>query len=236
MRSDRWSSRTADLTLPERVAWVLGDDEGRPLSTLTEPAGLLVAAAMVELLLDASLLDAGAAYRRGPVEPTEPLLAWTLDGLLGHGGAKADLQHAVTGQRGAQMIRRTMDRLVERGLAAREPRRVFGYVAMPVFGSALRVHEVDALHHDRAVVRAALDGEEDPDEAVAMLVVLLHHGRRVRSLSPVDLTAATRRARAVADGRHVSLGVAQDIRRLVSPTVGAVLAALTATTVISSER
>jgi hypothetical protein len=235
VRSERWSSRTADLTLPERVAWVLGDDDGRPLSTLTEPAGLLVAAALVELLLDASLLDAGTAYRRGPVEVTDPLLIWVADSLLAHGGAKADLQHAVTGNRGAQMIRRTMDRLVERGLAAREPRRVFGYLAMPVFGSALRVHEVDALHHDRAEVRAVLDGDDDADEAVAMLVVLLHHGRRVRGLSPVDPTRAAQRARAIADGRHVPLGVAQDIRRLVSPTVSAVLAALTATTVIGSE-
>ncbi|MDD7966952.1 GPP34 family phosphoprotein [Actinomycetospora lemnae] len=234
MRSDRWSSRTADLTLPERVAWVLGDDHGRPVSTLTEPAGLLVAAAMVELLLDASLLDAGTAYRRGPVEVHDPLLSWVADGLLAHGGAKADLQHAVTGARGAQMIRRTMDRLVERGLAGREPRRVFGYLAMPVFGSALRVHEVDALHHDRSAVRAVLDGE-DPDEALAMLVVLLHHGRRVRDLSPSDPARASRRARAVADGRHVTLGVAQDIRRLVSPTVATVLAALTATTVIGSD-
>lgn len=224
------------MTLPERIAWVLGDDDGRPLSSLTEPAGLLVAAAMVELLLDASLLDAGIAYRRGPVEPSDPLLAWVADSLLAHGGAKTDLQHAVTGNRGAQMIRRTMDRLVERDLAGREPRRVFGYLAMPVFGWALRVHEVDALHHDRAVVRAVLDGEEEPDEAVAVLAVLLHHGRRVRSLSPTDLTAATRRARAIADGRHVTLGVAQDISRLVSPTVRAVLAALTATTVIGSER
>jgi hypothetical protein len=236
VRSELWSSRTADLTLPERVAWVLGDDDGRPLSTLTEPAGLLVAAAMVELLLDASLLDAGTQYRRGPVEPGDPLLAWVADGLLAHGGAKADLQHAVTGPRGAQMIRRTMDRLVERGLAGREPRRVFGYLAMPVFGSALRVHEVDALHHDRAVVREALDGDGEADEAVAMLVVLLHHGRRVRDIDPVDTGHATRRARAIADGRHVPLGVAQDIRRLVAPTVGAVLAALTATTVIGSER
>jgi hypothetical protein len=134
------------------------------------------------------------------------------------------------------MIRRTMDRLVERGLAGREPRRVFGYLAMPVFGSALRVHEVDALHHDRAVVREVLDGDDDADEAVAMLVVLLHHGRRVRHLSPTDPPHATRRARAIADGQHVPLGVAQDIRRLVTPTVSAVLAALTATTVIGSER
>jgi len=235
VRSERWSSRTADLTLPERVAWVLGDDEGRPLSTLTEPAGLLVAAAMVELLLDASLLDAGTAYRRGPVEVVDPLLRWVGEGLVAHGGAKADLQHAVTGHRGAQMIRRTMDRLVERGLAAREPRRVFGYLTMPVFGSALRVHDVDALHHDRAAVRAVLEGDEEPDEAVAMLVVLLHHGRRVRELSPSDPMLAASRARAIADGRHVPLGVAQDIRRLVSPTVGAVLAALTATTVIGSD-
>jgi hypothetical protein len=235
VRSERWSPRTADLTLPERVAWVLGDDRGRAVSTLTEPAGLLVAAAMVELLLDASLLDAGTAYRRGPVEVTDPLLAWLADGVLAHGGSKADLGHAVTGNRGAQMIRRTMDRLVERGLAGREPRKVFGYLAMPVFGSALRVHEVDALHHDRAAVRAALDGDEEPDEAVAMLIVLLHHGRRVRDLSPAEPALAVRRARAIADGRHVTLGVAQDIRRLISPTVGAVLAALTATTVIGSE-
>jgi hypothetical protein len=234
VRSQRWSPRTGDLTLPERVAWVLGDEDGRPLSSLTEPAGLLVAAAMVELMLDASLLDAGTVFRRGPVEVTDPLLGWVAASLLAHGGLKVDLQHAVTGARGAQMIRRTMDRLVERGLAAREPRRVFGYLAMPVFGSAMRVHEVDALHHDRTAVRAVLEGEE-PDEALAMLVVLLHHGRRVRSLNPADPGAASRRARAIADGRFVPAGVAQDIRRLVSPTVSAVLAALTATTVISSE-
>lgn len=234
MRSPRWSTRTAELTLPERVAWVLGDEDGRPVSSLTEPAGLLVAAAMVELLLDASLLDAGPAFRRGPVAPVDPLLAWVADGLLDRGGLKADLQHAVTGNRGAQMIRRTMDRLVERGLATREPRRVLGHLAMPILGSAMRVHETAALHHDRTVVRAVLDGAE-PDEAVAMLVVLLHHGRRVRSLGPTDPAAAVRRARGIADGRHVAPGTAQDIRRLASPTVAAVLAALTATTVIGSD-
>lgn len=234
MRSPRWSPLTAELTLPERVAWVLGDEDGRPVSSLTEPAGLLVAASMVELLLDASLLDAGAAFRRGPVEPSDPLLGWVADGLLNHGGAKADLQYAVTGPRGAQIIRHTMDRLVERGLATREPRRVFGHLAKPVLGSALRVRETAALHHDRAVVRAVLDGAE-PDEDVAMLVVLLHHGRRVRELNPVDPGAAVRRARGLADGRDLPVGVAQDVRRLVSPTVSAVLAALTATTVIGSE-
>lgn len=236
MRSQRWSPRTAELTLPERVAWILGDDSGRPVSSLTEPAGLLVAASIVEMLLEAALLDAGPTYRRGPSDPTDPLLAWVAEGLLAHGGAKGDLQHAVTGTRGAQMIRRTMDRLVERGLAVREPRRVFGYVAMPVFGSALRVQEIDALHHDRAAVRSVLDGENpaEADEAVAMLVVLLHHGRRVRALSPAHPSRAVERARAIAAGAHVSPGVGLDIRRLATPTAAAVLAALTATTVISS--
>ena len=233
MRSGRWSAPTRDLTLPERVAWVLGGEDGRPVSSLTEPAGLLVAAALVELMLDASLLDAGSTYRPGPVAPSDPLLDWVADGLLRGGGRKSDLGHAVTGPRGAQMIRRTMDRLVERGLAHREPRRVFGYLAMPVFGSALRVHETAALHHDRAVVRAVLDGAE-PDEDTAMITVLLHHGRRVRALDPLDVHAAACRARSVASGCFVPAGVDQDIVRLVSPTVQAVLAALTATEVLSS--
>jgi hypothetical protein len=233
VRSERWSAPTRDLTLPERVAWVLGNEDGRPVSSLTEPAGLLVAAALVELLLDASLLDAGSTYRPGPVAPSDPLLDWVADGLLRGGGRKADLGHAVTGPRGAQMIRRTMDRLVERGLAQREPRRVFGYLAMPVFGSALRVHETAALHHDRAVVRAVLDGA-DADEDTAMITVLLHHGRRVRTLNPLDVQAAVGRARSIAGGRFVPAGVDQDIVRLVSPTVRAVLAALTATEVLSS--
>ncbi|MDL5157377.1 GPP34 family phosphoprotein [Actinomycetospora termitidis] len=233
MRSERWSAPTRELTLPERIAWVLGNEDGRPVSSLTEPAGLLVAAAMVELLLDASVLDAGSSYRYGPVEPTDPLLCWVADGLVRPGGRKSDLGHAVTGPRGAQMIRRTMDRLVERGLAHREPRRVFGYLAMPVFGSALRVHETGALHHDRSVVRQVLDGA-DPDEDTAMVTVLLHHGRRVRALHPLDPTAATDRARAIASGHFVPPGIDQDIVRLVSPTVQTVLAALTATEVMSS--
>ena len=220
-----------DLTLPERVAWVLGHEDGRRLATLTEPAGLLVAAAMVELMLDASLLDAGATFRTGPVEPVDPLLGWALADLLRDGGAKADLGQAVTGPRGAQMIRRTMDRLVDRGLAHREPRRVFGYLAMPVFGSALRVHEVEALHHDRAAVRAVLDGE-DPDEDLAMIVMLLHHGRRVPALLPRDTVAGETRAREIASGEHVSEGVGDDIRRLASPTVALVLDALTASTTV----
>jgi hypothetical protein len=233
VRSERWSAPTRDLTLPERVAWVLGNEDGRPVSSLTEPAGLLVAAALVELMLDASLLDAGSTYRPGPVAPADPLLDWVADGLLRGGGRKSDLVHAVTGPRGAQMIRRTMDRLVERGLAHREPRRVFGYLAMPVFGSALRVHETAALHHDRAVVRAVLEGA-DPDEDTAMITVLLHHGRRVRALDPVDVHTAVGRARSIAGGRFVPAGIDQDIVRLVSPTVQAVLAALTATEVLSS--
>ena len=149
------------------------------------------------------------------------------------GGQKTDLGHAVTGPRGAQMIRHTMDRLVDHGLAHREPRRVFGYLAMPVFGSALRVHETAALHHDRAVVRAVLDGA-DPDEDTAMITVLLHHGRRVRALHPQEPHAAAGRARAIASGRYVPAGIDQDIIRLVSPTVRTVLAALTATEVLSS--
>jgi hypothetical protein len=64
--------------------------------------------------------------------------------------------------------------------------------------------------------------------------VLLHHGRRVRALNPVDAHTAVGRARAIAGGRFVSAGVDQDILRLVSPTVQAVLAALTATEVLSS--
>jgi len=214
------------------VAWVLGNEDGRPLSSLTEPAGLLVAAAIVELMLDASLLDAGSYYRRGPVEAVDPLLCWVADGLLAHQGAKDDLGHAVTGQRGAQMIRRTMDRLVERGLAHRQPRRVFGYLAMPVFGSSLRVHETLALYHDRAVVRDVLDGAA-PDEDIAMLAVLLHHGHRIAALDPREPLAAENRARAFADGHDVGLGVGDDIRRLVSPTITTVLAALTTSTVLS---
>ena len=231
MRSERWSPRTRELTLPERVAWVLGNEDGRPLSSLTEPAGLLVAAAMVELMLDASLLDAGSSYRAGPVEPVDPLLAWVAEGVLEQGGTKVALGHAVSGPRGAQMIRRTMDRLVERGLASRRPRRVFGYLAMPVFGSALRVHETLALHDDRAAVRSVLEGAE-PDEDVAMLVVLLHHGRRVSALDPHPTSGARERADEIARGRHVVPGVGDDIRRLASPTVLTVLDALRATTAV----
>lgn len=235
MRSERWSTSTRDLTLPERVAWVLGNEEGRPLSSLTEPAGLLVSAALVELLLDASVLDGGTTYRRGPVDPADPLLGWFAEGLLRGGGRKSDLGHAVSGPRGAQMIRHTMDRLVDRGLAHREPRRVFGYLAMPVFGSSLRVHETVALHHDRAVVREVLDGA-DPDEDTALITVLLHHGRRIRALHPRDPQAAASRARAIASGWFLAPGIARDVVRLVSPTVQAVLASLAATEVLSSGR
>ena len=127
------------------------------------------------------------------------------------------------------MIRRTMDRLVERGLAHRAPRRVFGYLAMPVLGSALRVHEIEALHHDRAAVREVLDGA-DPDEDLAMIALLLHHGRRVRALLPRDGINAEARAQEIALGEHVPAGVGDDIRRLASPTVALVLDALTAST------
>ena len=76
----------------------------------------------------------------------------------------------------------------------------------------------------------------DADEDTAMITVLLHHGRRVRALNPFDLNTAVGRARAIAGGRFVPAGVDQDIIRLVSPTVQAVLAALTATEVLSSGR
>ena len=211
---------------------MLGNEEGGAPASLTEPAGLLTAAAMAELMLDASILDAGTTYRRGPVEPVDPLLPWVAESVLAGRGAKDDLGHAVTGQRGAQMIRRTMDRLVERGLAHRRPRRVFGYLAMPVFGSSLRVHETLALHHDRAVVREVLDGAE-ADEDTAVLAVVLHHGGRIAALDPRDPAAAEERAADFACGLGVTPGVGDDIRRLVSPTVTTVLDALTTSTVLS---
>ena len=66
MRSERWSSRTADLTLPERVAWVLGDDDGRPLPgeaiVATEPswwpAAKVVGRHLTPWMADQTLLHA----------------------------------------------------------------------------------------------------------------------------------------------------------------------------------
>ncbi|MGX6450287.1 GPP34 family phosphoprotein, partial [Patulibacter sp. S7RM1-6] len=88
------------------------------------------------------------------------------------------------------------DALTQLGLLAPRTRRVLG---VPL-GRTLRVADPAALRHDRALVRAVLEGEETRDVAMAALVAYLHHGGLVAHLEPRDLHAAEGRAARIAGG------------------------------------
>lgn len=189
-----WSVATERLSLPLRLAWVLAREDGRPPVEIGGPGPLLLGAAVLQLLEDGALRRADAGgYVRGEADPGDPFEAWVRDALPpGEDGDRqlAALAADVSGRAG----HRATLALEELGLLTRVPRRILG---VPL-GRALRVADLDALRHDRGLVRATLEGEECRDTALGALVAYLHHGGLVAHLEPRDLHAAETRAARIA--------------------------------------
>nr|WP_282600214.1 GPP34 family phosphoprotein [Patulibacter sp. SYSU D01012] len=150
-----------------------------------------------------ALVRSGALERRdgrllpGPAAPADPFDAWVRDALPDGADETGQLE-GLAAHAAGRAGRRATEALAAAGLLAPEPRRVLG---LPL-GRHLRVRDVAALRHDRALVRAVLEGEETHDVAMAALVAYLHHGGLVAHLEPRDLRAAeTRAARIAGDAR-----------------------------------
>lgn len=217
-----WSDASAALSLPLRLAWILAREDGRPPAALGGPGPLLLGAAVLQLLHDGALRrDGGAlrrdggAYRAGDGDPGDPFASWVRDVLPA--GTDGDRQlEALAADAGGRAGHRANEVLEELGLLRRAPRKLLG---LPL-GSAPRVVDPDALRHDRALVRAVLEGERTEDVAMAALLAYLHHGGLVPHLEPTDLHAAESRAARIAgddpDGAPSPQGpVADAVRRTV---------------------
>lgn len=189
-----WSAVTERLSLPLRLAWVLAREDGRPPVEIGGPGPLLLGAAVLQLLEDGALRRAeGGGYVRGDAAPGDAFESWVRDALpAGDDGARQleALAADVSGRAG----HRATQALEELGLLTRVPRKVLG---VPL-GRALRVADLDALRHDRALVRATLEGAEGRDTALGALIAYLHHGGLVAHLDPRDLHAAEARAARIA--------------------------------------
>ncbi|MEV4420194.1 GPP34 family phosphoprotein [Patulibacter sp. NPDC049589] len=216
MTETPWSSASAGLSLPLRLAWILAREDGRPPVEVGGPGPLLLGAAVLQLLHDGAMRrDEGGSYVRGDADPGDPFETWVRDALpVGDDGDRQleELAADVAGRSG----HRATEALEELGLLTRVPRRVLGVS----LGRALRVANPEALVRDRALVRAILDGQESHDVAMGALIAYLHHGGLVAHLEPEDLHAAETRAAQIAgdapDGTPAPQGpVADAVRRTV---------------------
>jgi hypothetical protein len=215
MTATPWSTASAALSLPLRLAWVLAREDGRPPVEIGGPGPLLLGAAVLQLLHDGALERDGGAYVRGAADAGDPFEAWVRDELREGPDGDAqleDLAARVSGRAG----HRATEVLEELGLLTRVPRKVLG---VPL-GRALRVADLGALERDRDLVRAVLDGQGSSDVAMGALIAYLHHGGLVAHLEPEDLHQAETRAARIAgddpDGAPAPQGpVADAVRRTV---------------------
>ncbi|WP_026911103.1 GPP34 family phosphoprotein [Patulibacter minatonensis] len=216
MTATPWSTASAGLSLPLRLAWVLAREDGRPPVEVGGPGPLLLGAAVLQLLHDRALRREGAGYVRGDGDPGDPFEAWVRDALPAGDDGDVQLEELaadVAGRAGEQAT----EALEDLGLLTRVPRKVLG---VPL-GRSLRVADPEALIRDRGLVRSVLDGQESHDVAMGALIAYLHHGGLVAHLDPEDLHAAELRAARIAgedpDGRPAPQGpVAEAVARTVA--------------------
>lgn len=193
MTETSWSTASAGLSLPLRLAWALAREDGRPPAEVGGPGPLLLGAAILQLLDDGALVLQDGAYVRGDADAGDPFEAWVRDVLPAGDDGDRQLEDLAANCAGRAGRRATLA-LEELGLLARVPRRVLG---LPL-GRSLRVADRGALAQDRALVRAVLEGAESHDVAMGALIAYLHHGGLVAHLGPTHLHAAERRARRIA--------------------------------------
>jgi len=215
MTATPWSTASAGLSLPLRLAWTLAREDGRPPVEIGGPGPLLLGAAVLQLLYDGALRREGAAYVRGDADAGDPFEAWVRDELPAGDDGDRQLE-TLAADAGGRAGHRATEVLEELGLLVRVPRKLLGVR----FGRALRVADLGALERDRDLVRAVLDGQESHDVAMGALVAYLHHGGLVAHLEPEDVHLAEIRAARIAgddpDGAPPPQGpVADAVRRTV---------------------
>jgi hypothetical protein len=100
------------------------------------------------------------------------------------------------------------------------------------------VADVEALAHDRALVRSVLDGRECDDVGMGALVAYLHHGGLVARLEPRDVHAAELRAARMAGadpgGAPAPQGPVADAVRRTVEAMHVVLVPVGAITVVTT--
>jgi hypothetical protein len=233
MSADSWSPVAAPLSLPLRLAWVLAREDGRPPVEVGGPGPLLLGAAFLQLLRDGAIQRSGDGYVRGAAEPGDVLQAWVREEMPAGDDGEHQLE-VLAAHASGRATHRAIEALTAAGLLVQEPRRVLGVRV----GQHLRVADVGALAHDRALVRSVLEGGELGDVATGALVAYLHHGGLVARLDPRDVHAAELRAARIAGedpgGAPAPQGsVAEAVRRTVQ-AMHVVLVPVGAITVVTT--
>jgi hypothetical protein len=233
MTATPWSAASTALSLPLRLAWILAREDGRPPAEVGGPGPLLLGAAVLQLLHDGALERSGTAYVRGSADAGDPFEAWVRDELPAGDDGDRQLE-ALAAHASGRATRRAIDALTALGLLREDPRRVLG---VPL-GRRLRVADLDALRHDRDLVRAVLEGEESRDVALGALIAYLHHGGLVAHLTPRDVHTAELRAARVAgaarDGGPAPQGPVADAVRRTVEAMHVVLVPVGAVTVVTT--
>lgn len=213
------------MLIVEELALLLMDDEsGTPAAAgalyYTIGGAVLVELALEGLveLRDDKVVTAGGA-------PEDPLLRAGYERVA----EKPRSVHSVLARIGADQWPRVVDRLVERGVVAREKKRVLGLFRVTTLPATDTVHEEEVRQRIRAVL---VDGET-PDARTAALTALLSASGALPVLRPklAWSSEVARRAKELEKGNWGAEAVSAAVTRTAA-AIAASAAAVTAAVVI----
>lgn len=213
------------MLIVEDLALLLMDDEsGTPAAagTLYYAMG---GAVLVELALEGLVeVRDGKVHTVGGA-PEDPLLRSGYE----KAAEKPRSVHSLLARIGADMWTRVVDRLVERGLIAREKKRVLGLFRMNTLPATDTGHEEEVRQRIRAVL---VDGET-PDARTAALTALLSASGALPVLRPklAWSSEVARRAKELEQGNWGAEAVSAAVIRTAA-AVAASAAAVTAAVVV----
>lgn len=212
-----------DLLIVDDLMLLLLDDDGASIQAAGTLYYTLGGAVLTELALlgrvevdDTGVLNGPRVTPAGEGPLPDPLLQWAHDIVA----AKTQRVQPLLVAIGADLGRKVLDRLVDRGLIQQAESRILG-----VFRST-KWPATDTLHekHLRGRIRRVLEGGETPDPRTAATIGLLYASGAMPSLRPpVPWTSKTvTRAQALANGKWGPEAVATAVTRTAASVAASV--------------
>jgi len=220
------------LTLPKRLLLISIDNRGTPRDPKSSLGHALASAALIELLLAGRLRHDDGRVVAATACPTGETL---LDEVFAEVRGEQQLRtlewwvHRLASRhRGRKPIRdRLIDQLTERGVLARDERRVLGLVPVATHPVA----DPATAERARAAIGEVLLGRQEPDEHAAALVALVQVSGLVDACVPdAERRQARRRAKQIAAGNEVG----EAVKRIQEEVMAAVTAAVVASSAAAS--
>lgn len=220
------------LTAEDLLLLLLDDETGKPIIDRTKLDHALAGALLVELAVRGcvDIADRGEKVRKGRliVRDASPIGDEVLDKALRLVSDKEGSKPvSVLKQLGKGLRDRLLDRLADRGILRREQGKILGLFPTRRWPTADARHETEV----RASLHGALVNGHPPDQRAGALISLLLAVDGLRKVVDTrDKRAMKRRAKEIAQGAWA----ADAVQKAVKAVDDAVMAAIIATTVVSS--